>query len=699
MNKLDIYDFDGTIYNGDSSIDFYMYTLKKKKSIAKYLPKLFLHLILNKIGKESTKEFKEAFFSFLKEIENLNEIVKEFWIENKYKVNNFFLENMNCNKKTYVISASPEFLLKPYLSKYKNIKLIATKVENNGKIVGENCKGKQKLELLYKKEKDVSIENIYSDSIEDMPLVEKAENSFYVHNGKVEKWNINKVKDDLNNKRSKLLFFIFFIIYMIIGVQLTYNYDFSNNNNLMFSADTSRVINDMTSIFGNHYRLSVHPLFVMITQPLYFIISGITQDKNLALVFISAFVSAMSVAIFYKIVALISNNKKASTLVSLCYGLAFSSLVFTASIEVYNIATLMMLLLWYFIVKKLNGEWKKSDFIILVTFGITNLAITITNFIIFLIGCLVLLLAKKLKLKKIVLANLIVMAMFIGLSCFQHIVWQNTPVALKVRNLQSETEFSDFDISPQKIKNVTRDCIYNSILSSDLKMSVLFEGFGGKKIQFQEMGLTNKVVITIFLSIGVILFVKNFRKNLMFNVGLILTLIYNLLLHTLYGNTAPFLYSMHFTYLIFLIFGINCLSEKNKHIKNGVNIILGILLIFEIIINCKGFLQVLNIVKDNLNGNFYISNFGIIKTIIITLIVITTLLMTFKAFCVFVRKFKNEKDIKYLIYTFVAIIVFESVFVLLQTVPKYKEIFEIPIAKTTCEIKTEEVNEKNTFIS
>ena len=35
--KIVAYDFDGTIYDGDSSVDFYKFCFKKKKSISKYL--------------------------------------------------------------------------------------------------------------------------------------------------------------------------------------------------------------------------------------------------------------------------------------------------------------------------------------------------------------------------------------------------------------------------------------------------------------------------------------------------------------------------------------------------------------------------------------------------------------------------------------------------------------------------------------
>ena len=159
MNKIDVYDFDGTIYNGDSTIDFFIYAIKKKKRLIRYLPKISFFLLLKIFRLVSTKKFKEVYFSFLKEINNQNEFVKEFWKIKEEKINSFFLRNVNENKIIYVISASPEFLLKPYLSKFKNVKLIATKMDKNGKIEGENCKGEEKVKLLHKEEKDFTIEN------------------------------------------------------------------------------------------------------------------------------------------------------------------------------------------------------------------------------------------------------------------------------------------------------------------------------------------------------------------------------------------------------------------------------------------------------------------------------------------------------------------------------------------------------------
>ncbi len=45
--KINLYDFDNTIYEGDSSTDFFFYCLKKYPKIVKIIPKNIL--ISNKI--------------------------------------------------------------------------------------------------------------------------------------------------------------------------------------------------------------------------------------------------------------------------------------------------------------------------------------------------------------------------------------------------------------------------------------------------------------------------------------------------------------------------------------------------------------------------------------------------------------------------------------------------------------------------
>lgn len=63
---MNVYDFDDTIYRGDSSVDFYIFCLRKNIKLLKYLPKQIKAVILYKLKKIDKNKMKEIYFSFFK---------------------------------------------------------------------------------------------------------------------------------------------------------------------------------------------------------------------------------------------------------------------------------------------------------------------------------------------------------------------------------------------------------------------------------------------------------------------------------------------------------------------------------------------------------------------------------------------------------------------------------------------------------
>ena len=62
---MNVYDFDGTIYAGDSSVDFYVYCIWHDPKLLRFFPKQLLGAILHVLKKINTTQMKECFFSFL----------------------------------------------------------------------------------------------------------------------------------------------------------------------------------------------------------------------------------------------------------------------------------------------------------------------------------------------------------------------------------------------------------------------------------------------------------------------------------------------------------------------------------------------------------------------------------------------------------------------------------------------------------
>lgn len=188
MEELNVFDFDDTIYDGDSSVNFYLFSLKKNFFLIRYLPLQIYGFILYKLKVKPKEFFKEKYFSFLKGIKNIDSEVDLFWNVNEFKIKKYLISN---KKNIVIISASPEFLLNKICKKIGAKKLIATKVEKNtGKFLSKNCHDIEKVNRLKKEYNNFTIKEFYSDSKSDRFLAEISEKSFLVKKNSVIEWKI-----------------------------------------------------------------------------------------------------------------------------------------------------------------------------------------------------------------------------------------------------------------------------------------------------------------------------------------------------------------------------------------------------------------------------------------------------------------------------------------------------------------------------
>ena len=149
MSILKVYDFDKTIYKGDSSIDFFLFMLKKYPISFFILPITIIYFILYKFKIISKIKFKEKFFSIVKFSKNIDKDIQLFCDSNINKIYNWY--RLQMTSSDIVISASPEFLVKKVCEKLVNQKVIASVVDKKtGKFISKNCYGDEKVNRLKK---------------------------------------------------------------------------------------------------------------------------------------------------------------------------------------------------------------------------------------------------------------------------------------------------------------------------------------------------------------------------------------------------------------------------------------------------------------------------------------------------------------------------------------------------------------------
>lgn len=179
---MNVYDFDRTIYGGDSAVDFYFFELRRHPSIIKYFPAHFAAFYGYLRKKIEKVEMKQIFFSFVESIDTEKE-VRLFWNKKKKKIYRWYIEQ---KKPTdVVISASPDFLLK-VITDDLGVNLIASRISpKNGKFDGKNCVGDEKVARFREIYGNVEIDEFYSDSFVDLPLAKIARRSFRIVRGKI----------------------------------------------------------------------------------------------------------------------------------------------------------------------------------------------------------------------------------------------------------------------------------------------------------------------------------------------------------------------------------------------------------------------------------------------------------------------------------------------------------------------------------
>lgn len=179
---MNIYDFDGTIHRGDSSIAFYKYCLFHRPQIIFLLPIQIIGILLfflKLIDLTSLKTFLYSYFRII----DAEMMAKRFWEQDIPKnIYPWFSEYHQDDD--VLISASPEFFLKPACARLGIKTLIASKVDpKTGKTTGKNCTGIEKKIRFQQLFPDTVPERSFYDKPKDLYVSKLAKHRYLIING------------------------------------------------------------------------------------------------------------------------------------------------------------------------------------------------------------------------------------------------------------------------------------------------------------------------------------------------------------------------------------------------------------------------------------------------------------------------------------------------------------------------------------
>ena len=208
---MNLYDFDETIYDGDSTRDFVLYCYKNYPRTLAYLPRQLAAVTSYMAGRIDKTTFKERYFSMFAAVPDIDSALADFWDSHADRIMRYYPRQ--ARQDDVVISASPEFIVRPLCERLGLTHVIASDVDKfTGHFNGANCYGAEKVRRLEEAGYDLSeVEQVYSDSLSDTPIAELGQEAFIVHkDGSLGPWEAPKQKGmqgffTLFNKREALL--------------------------------------------------------------------------------------------------------------------------------------------------------------------------------------------------------------------------------------------------------------------------------------------------------------------------------------------------------------------------------------------------------------------------------------------------------------------------------------------------------------
>lgn len=189
-----VFDFDNTIYDGESGVDIFLYFLKKDtKGLLKYSPKFFEGYLKYKRAKITIEEVMDDYGIILKEYcHNIDDVYGEFekfWDMNESKVKSFYLNIQKADD--VVVSACPECLLRIICDRIGIKNIIGSDVDPVNGVINKICYKDEKVRMYKEKFGDTPIDEFYTDSISDKPMMDYSENVYWVDES-----HITQIKKD-----------------------------------------------------------------------------------------------------------------------------------------------------------------------------------------------------------------------------------------------------------------------------------------------------------------------------------------------------------------------------------------------------------------------------------------------------------------------------------------------------------------------
>lgn len=185
---MNVFDFDDTIYDGESGLDMFFYFVRRDSSLLRSFPTVVKALTEYKKGNVTIEQALEKYAPFVEEYLGKNpgllSDTTDFWDKHMKKIKSFYAEIQQPDD--VVITASPEDTMREICARLGIKKYIGTKIDSDTGKITRLCMRENKVKAFFEEFPDGKIDTFYTDSAEnDKPLIDISEKAYIVKGDKL----------------------------------------------------------------------------------------------------------------------------------------------------------------------------------------------------------------------------------------------------------------------------------------------------------------------------------------------------------------------------------------------------------------------------------------------------------------------------------------------------------------------------------
>ena len=187
---MNVYDFDNTIYDGESMFHLFLFYIRKYPRLLKHFPDVVKLLKIYKKGEMTINDMIEKYAPVIEGeaaqiVDSENDAV-EFWNKHQKNIKSFYKDIQEPDD--VIITAAPDYTMNEICRRLgiKNLICSQYDVENNK--LKFFCLKDNKVKAFRMRYPDTEIENFYTDSpANDKPLIDISKHAYLVTGKKISK--------------------------------------------------------------------------------------------------------------------------------------------------------------------------------------------------------------------------------------------------------------------------------------------------------------------------------------------------------------------------------------------------------------------------------------------------------------------------------------------------------------------------------